>query len=83
MTSDVFCCVRVTLILIKVILQNAEKSKLCKKVFLKRIKDIFQNNDKCTELTSDEQMSLVHSETHLTSLAKFSSSPFQDSFYSN
>ena len=32
----------------------------------------------CTELTSDEQMSLDHNGTQPASLSEFSSSPFQD-----
>ena len=47
------------------------------KISPKRIENLFQNND-CTELTRDERTSLDHSGTHLTSLAKFGSSPFQD-----
>ena len=45
---------------------------------LKIIKDLLQNND-WTELTIDERTSLDHSGAHLTSLAEFGSSPFQDS----
>ena len=72
MISDVFHCVRVTLI--KVFLSNGRKLEICPK----SIKEVFQNND-CTELTTDERMSLDHSRTHLTSsLDEFGSSPFQD-----
>ena len=73
MTSDVSNCVRVTLILIKVVLLKCRKLEIS----LKSIKDFFQNID-CTELTSDERTSLVQSETHMTSLTEFGSSPFQD-----
>ena len=38
------------------------------------LKDLFQNND-CTERTSDERTSPVHSGTRLTSLAEFDFSP--------
>ena len=53
--------------------QNTEKLEIS----LKSIKYFLQNND-CTELTSDERMSLDHSGARLTSLAEFGSSPFED-----
>ena len=45
--------------------------------FAKTVEDLFQQND-CTEFTTDEWTSLDDSGTHLTSLAEFSSSPFQE-----
>ena len=71
--SDVSHCVRVTLILIKAVLSKCRKVEIS----LQSFKDLFQNNN-CTELTSDERTSPDHSGTHLTSLAEFGSSSFQD-----
>ena len=49
-TSNVSRCVRVTLILIKVVLSKCRKLEIS----LTIIKDLFQNND-CIELTSAER----------------------------
>ena len=73
MASDVSHCVRVTLILIKFVLSKCRKLEIS----LKSIEHLFQNTD-CTELASDKRTLFNHSGTHLTSLAEFVSSPFQD-----
>ena len=73
MMSDISHYDRVNLILIKVVLSKCRKLEIS----LKRIKDLFQNNH-CTELTSNERMSFDRSGAHLTSLAEFGFSPFQD-----
>ena len=73
MTSDVSRCVRVTLILIKLVFSKCRKLEIS----VKYIKDLFQNND-CTELKSNERTSFHYSRAYLTSSAVFASSPFQD-----